>query len=461
MAELKTKFGESIPLSDKSGLIKSLMTVAAPLTQEHIHLAASQFDGFGGEIDSFKDSTDYDVIVDAKRYPPKAILGLALTNYYGVRILSNHFKGGCKSECFRVLKELGFETVDKEAQELKLKREDEVFNYSKFVVGESHAKLEAFDLAGVWVPRQGRDISGVTRFNNCVVLFVTLEKDRKDDEHKYDDKFFLGGSMFQWESQNNNTPETPHMQMIIGGEPVVLFARVNEKVKSKSQPFIYVGELGYVKHSYPVDSRSIPVEVIFEVSDHQTSASEALSSLYEWVPGIDLDDKPIDVSSTLLTEKPAPSPSRRSTGKKGKSKRNGKTNWAERDERNRNLGLAGEKLVVQYEMQKLIEFGRSDLADKVEHVAKEYDNAGYDVLSFDEHGTEKYIEVKTTKQSQGSAFFISRNEVEVSIEKGNQYWLYRVYDLDESTGKANFYSLQGPVNQQFELKPENFKASPK
>ncbi|HAS6394553.1 TPA: DUF3427 domain-containing protein [Vibrio parahaemolyticus] len=461
MAELKTKSGESVPLSDESGLILGLRAVAAPLTKEHIHLAAIQYDGSSGEVDSFKDSTNYDVIVDEKRYPPKAILGLALTNYHGVRILSSHFKGGIKSECFRILEELGFETVEKEFQESKLKREVEVFDYSKFVVGESHTKLEAFGHGGVWVPRQGRDISGVTRFNNCVVLFVTLEKDRKEDEHKYNDKFFLGGSMFQWESQNNNTPDTPHMQMIIGGETVVLFARVYEKVKSKSQPFIYVGELRYVKHSYPIDSKDLPVEVIFEVSEHKESASEALSSLYEWAPGIDLDYKPIDVLGTVLTETSAPSPSRRSTNHKGKSKRTGKTNWAERDERNRNLGLAGEKLVIQSEIQKLIDLGRSDLADKVEHVAKDNDYAGYDVLSFDEQGNEKYIEVKTTKQSKGTAFFISRNEVEVSVEKGDQYWLYRVYNLDESTGVANFYSLQGPVDQKFELKPENFKASPK
>ncbi|MCY9873209.1 DUF3427 domain-containing protein [Vibrio barjaei] len=457
--ELKTKVGINILLSDESGLIQGLRTIAAPLTKEHIHLAASQYDESGGEVDSFKNSTDYDVIIDAKRYPPKAILGLALTNYYGVRILSSHFKGGIKSECFHVLEELGFKTAEKAFHKSKLKREVEFFDYSKFLVGESHTKLEIFRLGGVWVPRQGRDISGVTRFNNCVVLFVTLEKDRKENEHKYDDKFFLGGSMFQWESQNNNTPDTPHMQMIIGDEPVVLFARVYEKVKSKSQPFIYVGELRYVKHSYPIDSKDIPVEVIFEVSDYQYSASETLSSLYEWGPGIDWDDKPIDVSGTVLTETSAPS--RRPTSKKDKPKRNGKTNWGERDESNRNLGLAGEKLVVQHEMQKLIDFGRSDLANKVEHVAKENDYAGYDVLSFDEHGNEKYIEVKTTKQSKGSAFFISRNEIEVSIEKGEQYWLFRVYNFDESTGMANFYSLQGPVDQMFELKPESFKALPK
>ncbi|HGO5293144.1 protein NO VEIN domain-containing protein [Photobacterium damselae] len=31
------------------------------------------------------------------------------------------------------------------------------------------------------------------------------------------------------------------------------------------------------------------------------------------------------------------------------------------------------------------------------------------------------MEVKTTKQSANTAFFISRNEVQVSRDKGNQY----------------------------------------
>ena len=247
------------------------------------------------------------MIIDTKRYPPKAILGIALSDYYDVDILPEHFSGGKKSSCFRILRDLGFETFDKEGTNPK--REDEMFDYSNFVVGDSHTKIEVFERAGVRVPNHARDIPGPTRFSNCVVLLVTLEKDRKELEHKYDDKFFLGGSMFQWESQNKNTPDTPHMMMIIGGEPVVLFARVHEKIKSKSQPFTYVGQLGYVKHSYPVDSKDIPVEVIFEVSEHQNPASDTLSDLYEWAPGIDPEDEPIDVSRTVLNETSVPTSS--------------------------------------------------------------------------------------------------------------------------------------------------------
>nr|WP_241814017.1 DUF3883 domain-containing protein [Vibrio cyclitrophicus] len=92
------------------------------------------------------------------------------------------------------------------------------------------------------------------------------------------------------------------------------------------------------------------------------------------------------------------------------------------------------------------------------HVAKKTDYAGYDVKSFDENGTEKFIEVKTTEKTIGTAFFISRNEVEVSRELGSQYWVYRVYDLNKKTGKAKFYLLNGPVEDHFDLVPENYKA---
>ena len=42
--------------------------------------------------------------------------------------------------------------------------------------------------------------------------------------------------------------------------------------------------------------------------------------------------------------------------------------------------------------------GRPDLAEKVIHVSQiEGDGAGYDIKSFHEDGTVKYIEVKTTR----------------------------------------------------------------
>ncbi|QGX61697.1 DUF3427 domain-containing protein [Alteromonas mediterranea] len=462
MAELKTKLGYSIYTSDKSGLIKEMVAIAKPLTKQHIEEAAAQYDRADGKINSFEDSTDYDVIIGAKRYPPKAIIGIALGNYYGLQILSKHFKGGAKSSCFRILIDLDFSIETKSVKEVDPKREDEVFDLSKFKVGQSFSKLQSFHHGGVRVPRQGRDISGVIRFNNCVILFVTLDKGAKDSEYKYEDRFVLGGKLFQWDSQNTNTPETPHMQMIIKGSPVALFARINEKNRGKTLPFTFVGRLSYLKHSYPFDSKEKPVEVIFEVLDYQSSAPKDLLSLYEWEQnstsiGLHASDS-LDMN---LVETNAPSLNHKAQPYKRKSAASGTTNWAEKDEKNRNLGLFGEKIVMQNEIERLTELGRSDLAELVSHVALENDYAGYDILSYDSDGTKKFIEVKTTKQSKSTSFFISQNEVQTSIEKAEQYWIYRVYGLNENNKTARFYALQGSVEKNFNLNPYSFKASPK
>ena len=69
----------------------------------------------------------------------------------------------------------------------------------------------------------------------------------------------------------------------------------------------------------------------------------------------------------------------------------------ERDHRNRSLGKAGEAFVVDVERKQLADAARDDLARKVRWVAEEDgDGAGYDIYSFDPHGNERLIEVKTT-----------------------------------------------------------------
>lgn len=460
MSELVSKYGAKFPISVKSKRIKQLRQIAEPLEESHIYNAAAKLDNSISEVSSFKDSTNFDVIINANRYPPKAILGTALADYHGVKILPEHFTGGEKSSCFGILRDLGFEIVEKNSVKKKLKREDETFSYSAFEIGELNTKLEVYERAGVWVPNQGRDIPGVIRFKNCVVLFVTLEKSGKELRHKYKDKFLLGGKMFQWESQNMNTPNTPHMKKIINGEPVVLFARLLEKVKNKSQPFTYIGSLDYINYNYPVDSNDNPVEVLFDVKEHQNEPTDYLSSLYNWSPGDEQEDANIDLSKTTLNRTSPPIKPRQAKNQK-KPKSHSKVNWAERDEHNRNLGLVGEKLVFDYEVRKLENLGLNHLAKKVEHIAENTDSAGYDILSFDENGVEMFIEVKTTRQSKGTSFFISRNEVEVSREKEEQYWIYRVYGLKDNSDRISFYSLNGPVDRHFDLIPESFKASPK
>ena len=113
-------------------------------------------------------------------------------------------------------------------------------------------------------------------------------------------------------------------------------------------------------------------------------------------------------------------------------------------------------MVEAFEKNQLINKGRRDLAEKVKWVAKEADNFGYDILSFDRYGNKKYIEVKGTTLGKDNPFDVSRNEVITSIRKKDRYWLYRVYNLDST--KPRFYKLKGPLNETLDLVPSSFKA---
>jgi len=74
-----------------------------------------------------------------------------------------------------------------------------------------------------------------------------------------------------------------------------------------------------------------------------------------------------------------------------------KINYLEREQNNISLGEKGETLVLEYEKWNLIRLGKDSLAEKIEWVSKTDDGAGFDILSKNINGTDKYIEVKTTK----------------------------------------------------------------
>src|SRR5690606_17522896 len=105
--------------------------------------------------------------------------------------------------------------------------------------------------------------------------------------------------------------------------------------------------------------------------------------------------------------------------------------YLEQEAANHSLGLAGEKLILEYEHQRLWKFGERKLADRIEHVAQtKGDGLGYDILSYETDGRERLIEVKTTRYGELTPFFATRNEVEVSEAASGQYNLYRLFNFD-------------------------------
>ena len=88
----------------------------------------------------------------------------------------------------------------------------------------------------------------------------------------------------------------------------------------------------------------------------------------------------------------------------------------------------------------------------------EGDGAGYDILSFNIKGQEKYIEVKTTKGPATTDFFISPNELEFSTQHAEDYSLYRVFEYDLESASAKVYVLEGDLSTQLNLQPTQYKA---
>ena len=136
-------------------------------------------------------------------------------------------------------------------------------------------------------------------------------------------------------------------------------------------------------------------------------------------------------------------------------------NYAEREVQNRQLGRAGEVLVINYEQQVLTQEGRADLVEKIRHIADiEGDGAGYDVLSFQANGAPKYIEVKTTRGSMDAAFFMSANELAFARQHHANYYLYRVYDYDAEASTGNVYIVSGVPEEGFDMTPTQYRIRP-
>lgn len=134
-------------------------------------------------------------------------------------------------------------------------------------------------------------------------------------------------------------------------------------------------------------------------------------------------------------------------------------NYVEIEAKNRNLGAAGEKLVLELEHHRLWQAGQKKLADRVEHVAQSQgDGLGYDVLSFEEDGRERLIEVKTTQFGILTPFFATRNEVSVSEAEAERYQLYRGFSFGKQT---RLFTLPGAMKKTCQLTPTVFVGTPR
>lgn len=432
----------------ESGRILNLKKVASCLKKEDVVDASEWLNKVEGELDSYEDSTIYEVVIDGEGFPPKKIFGVALSKHLGFEVKSNHFAGGEGTPCFKVLESLGFHI------RVKINRPGEkdglsiYSSYERKDVCRIFSPHEEFTVgAGKW------GVSGIvsnTPLPKDFIFFVTLGT---YDGNPYEDALTQDGVLI-WKSQKRNKPESNLIQSLVShnseSNNVYLFLRGAEKDK-----YTYLGPIGF-KDWDPLSSQ--PVHMTWSLIHWPVPKGIINKIGVELRPPLSPLYRPLDLAINHMEVNEQPI---KPTDKKRRNTKGSLLNvdWAKRDEKNREIGLAGELLILEYEKKQLIKSGRGDLAEKIEHVATTNSAAGFDILSYDaDTGDEKYIEVKTTTGSQQSPFFISDNEVEVSKEKGDSYWIYRLYSYNPQKKQVLLYKKRGCVIDNFHLKSKSYSA---
>ncbi len=132
-----------------------------------------------------------------------------------------------------------------------------------------------------------------------------------------------------------------------------------------------------------------------------------------------------------------------------------KTNFLEKEQNNRNLGEQGEALIIEFEKWRLLKAGKDNLADKIQWISRDLgDGTGFDILSKNNNGTDRYIEVKTTKLTKETPIYLSRNEWKFAQSKPQDFFLYRVYNFAEN---PQLFIKQGEYENFCTLRAQSFK----
>jgi hypothetical protein len=375
------------------------------LTKEHVLKALADLDA--GTDHPFGQPTGYEVVQEGKRYPPKAVVGLACRYSLGRLLRPDEFSGGeALGQANFVLRKLGFTVIRK----------------GETVEGdEKQARID-------WSEQEVRLI--------VADYFAMLEKE------------VLGKPLNKSEHRKALAPQLSGRS---DGSIEFKHANISAVLAGQGLPYIE----GYKPRGNYQALLAQEVEAFLDGHPtflEQLAAAPTLNPDKAPPPGdrLDLDaiieDPPEQIVGPTGPQKPWLS-------RKGR-----RIDFAERDARNRHLAKLGEEFVVHLEQHRLRSVSRDDLAEKVQWVTETIgDGLGFDVLSFDDvDESEKLIEVKTTGRGKFSTFYVTINEVRCSEDMTEKFHLFRVFDFGRT---PRVYILTGSLRSTCRLEPTLFQAT--
>ena len=300
--------------------------------------------------------------------------------------------------------------------------------HDQFKIGQTYKRTDIDQVLKTERFSQSRE--GIVSFNNQIFLFTTLEKKLKEKQFHYND--FFAEDLFHWDSQNSQHIQTPMIQkMVLGISEIYLFSRILEKVRSKSQPFVYCGRLEHLEHEA---STRNPVHIVFENIDYQDSPNQNLAKIYSWKPGLGKPE---------TTRQVATRTSKRTSAAKQQSAQPSKPSVFD----TKPSGGQG------YEQNPLV---RKAIENRAMQVAKSvYENNGYSVedtsanSSYDlrcaKDGKQHIlVEVKGTRDLP-TQVTLTANEVKVSQDPTVRWDLFIVHSINVSKDSEEIIAEGGKI----------------
>ena len=294
----------------------------------------------------------------------------------------------------------------------------------------------------------------LTHARGNFIFFVTIGMDI--GLHSFDEGITTDG-VLSWQSQPGQGLKDKKIQKLISHDELKNSIHLFLRTK-KGEAYTYIGKLKYLSHD---QEREHPVYFQWQVLDWEPDQVQLKriglvltnpENIYEPPKVANL------INKLILRDQP------RSIPRKGAPtktyQRNKKPDYSEIDAKNKRIGDMGEFLAIEYEKELLINAGHPELTDKVRHVSKlQGDSAGYDIESITLDGQIKFIEVKATRGGDQTPFYMSSNEMEFSRAHRQEYYLYRIYDLEEASHYGELFIVRGDVSKTFDATPIQYRMS--
>tara|TARA_B100000900_G_scaffold400966_1_gene405158 strand:- start:110 stop:1303 length:1194 start_codon:yes stop_codon:yes gene_type:complete len=129
---------------------------------------------------------------------------------------------------------------------------------------------------------------------------------------------------------------------------------------------------------------------------------------------------------------------------KGKTTNNKKVKAKKRrSDRSAFIGRKGEKIVFDFEKEKLKKINLNDLSEKVRWHAELNEKPGYDITSFDDNGDEIFIEVKSSSGKTINDVDLTKNEIMSMFNKKTKEKFY-IYLVTNALTKPEIEVIKNP-----------------